>query len=628
MKKLSIILSLIALALAPALRAAPVSSDRALHVARLVFNAQPPTKASSGALRIVWDGEFAATKSEVQPAFYVVARDGGGFVIIAGDDNVRPVLAISENGKISSEDMPDNVRWWMEGMKRYVRSKKTQTPEIRALWDSYVATKTSVITGEVKDKMERLTPEWDQGNTDWFYFGYQVFNSQCPLQDGKLTVPGCTATALGELLTYMSGQDGVVMPASGTGTVGGYAVSDGYIAPEPYELTAVYDWATLRTLTDTRAIKSASEEARLNIGRLLADIGAILHSEYSVSSTNASVNVIPLRMGEHFYMNKEAHSVRANQYLPWQWASMLKNELDKRPVLYSGSTADFYSGHAFVLDGYGTYDGADVFHFNFGWSGSYNGYYFPYNLDFDYFDLSLNCTALFDFYPDFDGGGSCKPRMMLVYSPYAIPGLTLAAGNTIQSGEKFDIVFGRYSNEGTADFQGFSYFVLVDKDGGFKASIGQFDLSLLEVNCGYESLTRTCLIPADVPIAFGDKIILATCDDPNAAEPVYEPVPFEINGLIVGELPVMPAAFIDAYGRYSIGDYFVFRLLNNDYPYAASEWLITDPDGIITTYRQSEGRVLLDKAGRYEIEARTRTAENEPFRETIVCQIRVGDRKN
>ena len=628
MKKLLIILSLIALALAPALRATPVSSDRALHVARLVFNAQPATKASSGALRIVWDGEFATTKAAVQPAFYVVARDGGGFVIIAGDDNVRPVLAISENGKISSEDMPDNVRWWMEGLKRYVRSKKTQTPEIRALWDSYVATKTSVITGEVKDKMERLTPEWDQGNTDWFYFGYQVFNSQCPLQDGELTVTGCTATALGELLTYMSGLEGVVMPSSGKGIVGGYEVSEGFVAPEPYELTAVYEWATLRTLTDTEAIKSASEEARLNLGRLIADIGAILHAEYSISLTKVSSNVIPLSMGEHFYMNKGAHFRRANQYLPRQWVSMLKDELDKSPVMYHGYTDDFSSGHSFVLDGYGTYDGAEVFHFNFGWSGYYNGYYFPFDLDFDDFELSFNCGALFDFYPDFDGGGSCKPKMMLEYSPFSPPGLTLASGSTIRSGEEFKIVFGKYVNEGYAVFQGSSCFFLVDKDGGFKASIGRIKLPALEVNYFYDQLTMTCLIPADVPLAFGDKIILVTCNDPDAAEPVYEPVPFDINGLIVAELPVMPAAFIDAGRRYAVGDDFVFRLLNNDYPYAASEWLITDPDGIITTYKQSEGSALLNKAGRYEIEARTRTAENEPFRETIVCQIRVGDRKN
>ena len=62
------------------LQAAPVSPGRALDVAKKIFAAQPATKAGGGALRIVWDGEDVATKAAVQPAFYVVARDGGGFV--------------------------------------------------------------------------------------------------------------------------------------------------------------------------------------------------------------------------------------------------------------------------------------------------------------------------------------------------------------------------------------------------------------------------------------------------------------------------------------------------------------------------------------------------------------------
>ena len=76
------------------LSAAPVSSSRALDIAIKIFAAQPATKAVGGSLRIVWDGEDVATKAAVQPAFYVVARDGGGFVIVAGDDNVRPILAM------------------------------------------------------------------------------------------------------------------------------------------------------------------------------------------------------------------------------------------------------------------------------------------------------------------------------------------------------------------------------------------------------------------------------------------------------------------------------------------------------------------------------------------------------
>ena len=50
---------------------------------------------------------------------------------------------------------------------------------------------------------------------------------------------------------------------------------------------------------------------------------------------------------------------------------MLRAELDAgRPVMYTGR--DPAGGHSFVCDGY---DSHDYFHFNWGWGGSYDGYY-------------------------------------------------------------------------------------------------------------------------------------------------------------------------------------------------------------------------------------------------------------
>ena len=166
------------------LSAAPVSSGRALDIAKKIFAVQPATKSGGGSLRIVWDGEEVATKAAVQPAFYVVARDGGGFVIVAGDDNVRPILAISDHNEFKVEGMPANVRWWMDRMKAYVRATTIQEPEVKALWADLVSTKAdaSVPTADVINKVEHLTPEWSQGNT--YHKGQaderQIFNSKCP----------------------------------------------------------------------------------------------------------------------------------------------------------------------------------------------------------------------------------------------------------------------------------------------------------------------------------------------------------------------------------------------------------------------------------------------------------------
>ena len=56
-----------------------------------------------------------------------------------------------------------------------------------------------------------------------------------------------------------------------------------------------------------------------------------------------------------------------------EFQAMLKNQFDMGwPVYYSGSDVDGQGGHAFVCDGY---DDNDLFHFNWGWSGSGDGFY-------------------------------------------------------------------------------------------------------------------------------------------------------------------------------------------------------------------------------------------------------------
>ena len=146
MKKGLILLAFAALIGSVSLQAAPVSSDQALDIAKRIFTTFPSTKAGTGEIRLIWDGEFddSAIKASIKPAFYVISRDGGGWVIIAGDDNVQPILGISETGLFATDGMPENVKWWMNLMKESVRATRSQSPEIRSQWSKLTDTKSAV----------------------------------------------------------------------------------------------------------------------------------------------------------------------------------------------------------------------------------------------------------------------------------------------------------------------------------------------------------------------------------------------------------------------------------------------------------------------------------------------------
>jgi hypothetical protein len=594
------------------LSAAPVSPGRALDIARKIFAAQPATKAGGGALRIVWDGEEVATKS-VQPAFYVVARDGGGFVIVAGDDNVRPILAISDHNEFKVEDMPENVKWWMDRMKAFVRSAKVQSPEARAQWAKFAGTKAgSAITGTVTVISEHLTPEWDQCGT---LSGRLVYNSKCPVVDGEYTLTGCGATAVAELMTTLSGIYPSETPTHGEGTVAPYEPKEGHVSastPEhPYVLGADYDWAGLRSLTGKEAIMKALENGQDdlvdNMDQLLADVGAAINSQYSVYSTASDEVGTIGRMVKYFGFNKNAYMSFASDHTARQWAEKLKGELDVRPLLYCGYTKEGkIGGHAFVLDAYGQYEGADVFHVNFGWSGYYNAYYPVTDLDIGVpgYIFSWDCCAFFDFYPD--PSSTYRSNIKLIPVDDDTPfGFSYAGSAPVAKGDLLLLDWFRISNRGNEAFDGKLRVVALNQNGDVLQVFDESDRkdSPLPPRTNFD----WCFSEEDdihilFDISLGDRIVLQyPVDDENT---LWQKVEGSVTaGNFIDELPLIPLAFIRTEDSYKVGDWFDLRLMNHDRIYAGTKWTFTDPDGKVVTIDQSEREFQLTKKGIWMIEA-------------------------
>ena len=583
----------------------------------------PFTRAGEARVSICWDGEEPG--STRTPAFYVVARDGGGFVIVAGDDNVRPILAVSETSEFKVEGMPAHVKWWMDRMKDYVRSVSVQTPAVRAQWALVCRTRAANVNANlVTDKFEDfLTPEWDQGNSDDYYFHQTVFNKYCPTDNGQLTVTGCVATALGEILTTLSGIYSDRMPSQGTGTVGGYTVSG--VAPAAYELTTEYDWEGLRTLVNTNAINRAVNEGKTalldNLGHLLADCGAIVQANYGVQGTGAGSGAnVTSGMAEHLYMSKTAQSEQAANYTPYRWREMLKAELRQRPVFYSGQDPN-EGGHAFVFDGFGKYEGEDMFHVNFGWSGASNGYYFCDYLDSGYGNFSWDCDAIFNFFPDANGTTSYVNRLEYIAVSYTngTEGRGITAQGEIVPGQQVQIKFGGIMNSGSTTYTNSVWIYRVDKDGYMDESHPYISASMGELPPNYYTGGWT-ITGSFNSLPFGDRLVGYYQKDASG-EKVRILAPSD--GTIVEEMPLTPAAFIKTEGSYAVGDWFELKLKNYGSPYAGTTWTFTDPDGATATINQSTGDYRFAKAGTYKIAAAIAPRANAAVVETVVAFVTV-----
>ena len=643
MKKLILMMGLLGLMSGGLqLAAAPVTADRALGLAERVLPAAK-TRAAAEPLKVIWDGEVAATPEA--PALYVIGRESGGFVIIAGDDRVYPVLAISDSEVFRVEGMPANVRWWMERMKAYVRSVGTPEAGAVAAWSAKTRAKedASLPEGQVTGKVEKLTPTWDQGNNDNYYFGQEVFNAKCPANGGSHYVTGCVPLALGEVLTYLSGQTGVEMPSAAHGTVEAYDPGNGYAPSFPYVLGTTYDWEGLRTLTSIQAVRSACQAGNTalldNLAQLLADLGAIVHASYNTSQyggTSASIS-IP-RLIEHLDLNKRARNEYESSYTARQWVAMLKAEIDLRPVLYGGRSvapagqytdgSPYYAGHQFIFDGYGKYGDEDVFHVNFGWGGSCNGYYRYYRLDTDLnaggrYDYSRGCDAVFGFYPDVNS--TFQTSLMFMQAAEAAKYFSEKPGfetdKTVAAKTYFTLYLRGIQNRGMATYANAIRVFREDKDGVSDAS----HICGINVNFNsgqfYPNIHWTNLYLNENQVKFGSRLVAKYASD--EAPGGWATVSCVEDGTTLPDLPLMPVPFIRTESGYAVGDYFTFRVKNILTPYAGTVWTVTAPDGVKTVYQQADREFCLTQRGKYKIDAAIATEAGGTVTEHVVAVINV-----
>ena len=83
----------------------------ASHFYAMKFNHAPESLTPT----IVYTAPSLRGEKGSGPSFYVVNFNAEGFVIVAGDDRVQPILAFSNEGAFVAENMPAHIRFFLDG---------------------------------------------------------------------------------------------------------------------------------------------------------------------------------------------------------------------------------------------------------------------------------------------------------------------------------------------------------------------------------------------------------------------------------------------------------------------------------------------------------------------------------
>lgn len=273
-----------------------------------------------------------ATTASPSDAYYVFNNDAGGFVIIAGDDAVTPVLGYTSTGSFDAENLPD-------GLKDLLKSYERQ---IAALGDNYVANQTATRAAFTGEKLLK-TAEWNQ---------MAPFNKYTP----NNYVTGCVATA-GAIVMKHHGY-----PAKGTGSHS--YTWNGKTLTANFEHD--YDWANMPAKYD-----GTNDAAFDGVARLMADLGVAVEMQYNKDGSGAYIGNLVTALQKYYGYSKLSHLMAIEDVGAEAWNGRLREEIDaNRPVLYAASDPA-RGGHAFVIDGYKD----ESFSVNWGWGGYCDGFY-------------------------------------------------------------------------------------------------------------------------------------------------------------------------------------------------------------------------------------------------------------
>jgi hypothetical protein len=308
---------------------------------------------------------------------YAVNFSSGGFVLVAGYKAAIPVLGYSFEGIYTGGSMPPAFEAWMEGYKLQMNDLAERniqpTDEILQQWGNLMnyGPDSQQNTGTVTQVSPLLSSTWDQGAR---------YNELCP-EDGAgpggHVWSGCVATAMSQVINYWR------FPLQGTGSHGYYS-DYGYLFAD-FGASA-YDYNQMNN--------NIAGESNYEMAEIQYHCGVAVNMMYSPNGSGAYSQDAAASLRNYFGYSSQLTLEYKDDYSDSEWASLLMQNLDNGwPMYYHGFGS---GGHAFNVDGY---QGADYFHFNWGWSGSYNGFFYLNNLNPGGSNFTYGQGAIVNFYP-------------------------------------------------------------------------------------------------------------------------------------------------------------------------------------------------------------------------------------
>lgn len=315
------------------------------------------------------------TSQNGEPMLYAFNKgDNDGYIIAPADSDFPAVIGYGDNGFFDLDNASPSMKWFIEGFAGQMEYILRNNPE--GLKSSAVASANWAIVEPL------IKTKWDQG---------EPYNLNCPdleLIDTSTgtptgqkipTVTGCVATSMAQVMYYHK------WPDVGVGSnkyewktysdVLSKTLSCNFSEYRP-------DWENMLPVyeTNSRGIPQWNDTQAKAVADLMYACGISVNMLYNMEQAGGSGAQSSLQcpaLVNHFKYSRGIRHKYRDFCSSWEFEETIYDNLQKGlPVLYSGRGSA--GGHSFVCDGYA---GNHYFHFNWGWSGVSDGYFYLASLN-------------------------------------------------------------------------------------------------------------------------------------------------------------------------------------------------------------------------------------------------------
>lgn len=360
-----------------------------------------------------------------QPVYHVVSFESEGFLIVAADDRIEPIIAFVPKGRfdpsmdkplgaILARDLPGRMASvWDDNSQDNSQNQTRQKinhSQNQKRWDTLLkaaefpappAGSTQRLDNPTQIRVAPLVKSlWGQ-TTVGDYIGFaSCYNYYTP----PFTTPGdtdnypsgCVATAMAQLMRYH------MHPPQGIGVHGFSILVDGISRTANTRggdgAGGVYRWDRM-VLDPYTSRDTLTDLQRQAIGALCYDAGVAVETDYNPTWAGASLYDASRRLKDTFFFTNSIHGDNnGDQIASATLLKMINPNVDAGlPVILGVDGPN--GGHALLCDGYG-YDGSTMYHhLNMGWSGMEDAWYALPDIDTDFDDYNVVDVCVYNLYP-------------------------------------------------------------------------------------------------------------------------------------------------------------------------------------------------------------------------------------